>query len=207
MEPAAVGVDLRGVRLERLVAHLEEVGARHARGEPRGVLGLVLPVRQPVAERRLDALGEARLVQRDEPRPCGRSGGSRACSAATARPCPGTARGRRPPRTRASRPRACGCGRGAGSRRSRRTSSSRAGGTRGPGARAARSPRRAARSAKQPSGSGGVTPSSSGSGSPESWKPSQACWTPRISRRLGHLGAAHRRDVGQHVRRRGPAPG
>ena len=68
-EPAAVGVDLRGVRDQRLVADLEEVGARNVRGQRALVALELLPALQPLPVRRLQAAREQRLVQRDGARP------------------------------------------------------------------------------------------------------------------------------------------
>ncbi|EGJ77056.1 putative mycothiol conjugate amidase Mca [Streptomyces sp. Tu6071] len=63
-EPAAVRVDLRGVRDERLVADLEVVGGRDEGGQRAlGALRL-LPALEPVAVRGLQAAREQRLVQR-----------------------------------------------------------------------------------------------------------------------------------------------
>ena len=178
-EPRAVGVDLGGVRQQRLVAHAEVV-ARTGSGSSPG-----RPTRgrasTPRAARRTATPGRARASPRGSPSSWGGSscGSSRASAAATARPRRGSAPGRRPPRTPPPTPRGTGCGRGAGSRPSRRTSSRRAAGT----TRISRTSRSAdsssGTSAKQPSGSGGF---GSPSGQPESTKPSQSWVTPRMSR-------------------------
>src|SRR5689334_21561209 len=64
LEPAAVGVDLRGVRDQRLVTDLEEVRAGNVRGQRAlGALELA-PALQPVPVRRLHPAVQERVVQR-----------------------------------------------------------------------------------------------------------------------------------------------
>ena len=88
-EPEAVGVDLGGVGEQRLVAHAEVVRARHPGGDPGVPLGLGLPLLEPLGPRRLQAVGEHRVVQRLHPRPVERVVVVELQRPATARPSSG----------------------------------------------------------------------------------------------------------------------
>ena len=65
LEEEAVRVDLGGVGDQGAVTDLEVVAARHPGGDPGVVGGVRLPLLQALGERRLDARGEHRLVQRE----------------------------------------------------------------------------------------------------------------------------------------------
>ena len=85
-EPPALVVDLGGVRTQGVVAHREEVAARHPGGDAPLVLGAVDPLVEPLTE--AVSRGRRPASPRAAPRiaPCGSRGGSRASAAATVHP-------------------------------------------------------------------------------------------------------------------------